>query len=346
MSQAVLITGIGGSIGIDVARLLRADPDVVIIGCDANPWGLRQTESLVDESVLVPRADRETQRFFETINGLIERHDVVASFINPDPELEAMAERPSGLAGGQTTPCSDTTAVCLDKAQTVARVGHSDLFPATIEIASEADVHSAFTQLGSPLWVRARVGPGGRGSLTVETPDEALSWMRYWDRRDRGYRWVIQEFLPGRNVNWTGVYVGGECVVDAAMVRLSYFLADSAASGVSGQVSACETVEPAEYRELCDRVVRGLEDKPHGLFSVDLRHDRDGRARVTEVNPRLAGRPYLYGQAGVNLAVATVRAFSGKPVADAVDPGGLRVGLRLMRQLDIEPVVADPNEVE
>ena len=346
MSATILISGIGGSIGIDVARSLRRDSSLRLVGTDANPWAQRQTVGLVDRSVLLPRADRQPEAYHRSLCELIAEESVDFAFVNPDPELEGLAGMRATLPCPTSMPPIDTVAVSLDKASTVARVGQDDAFPATLALDGddvEADVRRAFDTLGAPLWIRARVGASGRGSLTVETPAEALAWIAYWNSRGKEYGWVLAEFLPGANINWTGLYVEGELRVSAAMERLRYFLGAAAASGVSGQVAQCATVAPEPYREVCDRVIRALDDRPHGLYSVDLRHDRDDRARVTEVNPRLAGRPWLYTNAGVNLALAAARALTGQDIGDAVGADGLAVGMQLYRQLDIEPVVGFPE---
>jgi carbamoyl-phosphate synthase large subunit len=339
----VLVTGIGGSIGIDVARSLRRDASIHIVGCDSNAWGRRQAAALVDTTLALPRADRSPGEFADALARAIEASHADFAFVNPDAELAAVAAAGRALPCATALPPLETVGIALDKARTVAKAGAAAVFPRTVEVDGEDDVARCFETLRAPLWMRAAVGAGGRGSLTVETPEEACAWMGYWGRRGRAYRWVFQEFLPGANVNWTGLYARGRLVATAAMDRLRYFLGDAAASGVSGQVSQCATVDPGPLTGVSDAVVRALDAVPHGVYSVDLRADRDGRPLVTEVNPRLAGRPWLYTNAGVNLPLAAVRALRDQPVGDAVAPGGLVVGLHLHRQLDIEPVIGYPD---
>jgi carbamoyl-phosphate synthase large subunit len=340
----ILITGIGGSIGIDVARSLRKDSSLRLIGCDCSDWGLRQAGHLVDEVVALPRADRGAQAFLEALSSTIERTGTAFAFVNPDPELETLASIRATLPCPNSMPPIETVGITLDKAQTVAKSKLAGEFPQSYALKSDADIETCFAEMNPPLWLRSAVGPGGRGSLTVETPDEARAWIAYWRRRGKDYDWLVQEQLPGRNLNWTGIYTNGELRLAAAMERLRYFLGESAASGVSGQVALCATVDPAELEASCDRVVRSLDDTPHGLYSVDLRCDRDGKARVTEVNPRFAGRPWLYTNAGLNMPLAAARAFLGQDLGDAVSPDGLQVGMHLHRQLDIDPVVGFPAE--
>lgn len=344
MTTTVLVTGIGGSIGIDVARSLARDPDVRVVGADSNEWGRRIGRRLCADVLDLPRADRGPKAWLDGLLAARESAGADFLFVNPDPELEALAELGEPLPPPHALPPTAVVATTLDKAATVRAAGRPHRFPQTIELSGPAELDEAFRRLTPPLWLRATVGPGGRGSLPVEDVDEARWWMTYWQRRGRADRWVIQELLPGRNLNWTGLYVSGHLVAQASMERLAYFLGGTTVSGVSGQVSRCATVDPAACGKVSDEVVRAIDPTPHGIYSVDLRGDRDGVARVTEVNPRLAGRPWLYTEAGVNLPLAAVRALTGGPVGDAVSPGGLALGLHLHRQLDVDPVVGSPED--
>ena len=337
----VLVTGIGGSIGIDVARSLARDPSIRIFGSDASPWGRRLGERLCHEIVDLPRAPADPPAYLAAIAALVDRQGIDFAFISPDPEIESLVKAGALPAVPHAVPPLDVTDACLDKAKTVARAGLPELFPWTFPLAGADDLEAAFAQRRPPFWLRATIGPGGRGSLPIATPEEGRSWIAYWQRRGRADKWVLQEFLPGRNYNWTGLYRRGTLHVTAAMERLRYFLGDGPVSGVSGQVSLCATVDPARFESVADRVVRALDPAPHGLYSVDLREDAAGDPRVTEINPRLAGRPWLYTQAGVNLALATVRVLLGGDAGDAVAPGGLRPDVHLYRQLDVEPVFND-----
>lgn len=341
-ARRILITGIGGSIGIDVARSLRQDPGLRICGADGSPWGRRIGERLCDEVVEIPRADRDPREFLRALAAIIEDRRIDFTFVNPDPELEALAEIGELPPGLHPLPTAAELPLCLDKAATADRAataGLDELFPATRRVDAPESLERAFDELQPPLWLRATTGPGGRGSLPVETLDEARAWIAYWQRRGWRHTWVLQELLPGRNFNWTGLYVGGDRVADAAMERLSYFLSAPAVSGISGQVALCATVPPERFRDRAERVLRALAPKPAGLYSVDLREDREGEPRITEVNPRLAGRPWLYTRAGVNFPLAAVRRLSGEETGDALSPRGFDLGLHLYRQLDVEPVV-------
>jgi carbamoyl-phosphate synthase large subunit len=50
--------------------------------------------------------------------------------------------------------------------------------PETVVITTLKDVDRAFSDIGSPLWIRAKSGAGGRLGLKVESPKEAKLWVK------------------------------------------------------------------------------------------------------------------------------------------------------------------------
>jgi carbamoyl-phosphate synthase large subunit len=259
-------------------------------------------------------------------------------FLGLDLEIAALAEMgrelpvPTALAPLRVLP------VLLDKAET-ERVGrNTGVLPRTVRFQGADAVESVFSQLDFPMWVRPARGTSGKGSLKVNSRAEAKAWLQAAVSLGATGEWIAQEFLPGRNTNWSGVFVNGEVVAWASMQRLEYLLGEIAPSGVTGQVKLCETIVMPELNEAALRVVHAIDSKPHGIYSVDLREDVAGAPKVTEINPRLAGRPWLYTQAGSNLPLAALRALRGLPVGDAVAPGGLRPNMQMYRQVDVEPL--------
>jgi biotin carboxylase len=334
----VLITGIGGSIGIDVARSLRSLDQCHLIGSDRSWSGLQWGARLCDEVVELPSASAVgDDGFVEVLDRRVRQLDIDYVFVNPDSELGALARSNWSAPCRTSAPPPSVVALCLDKGATVESVGDADLFPGTRRVSDDSQVVAAFEALGHPLWLRPVSGAGGRRSMVVDSTDEAQSWIQYWRRRGEEPDWLIQEFLPGRNINWSGIYMDGALVGSAAMERLAYFLGDVTPTGVSGQVSRCATVDPDLVFRTADAVVRRLMAVPDGIFSVDFREDGAAVARVTEVNPRLAGRPWLYTTAGANLAAAAVGADGPSACGQAV------IGVELYRQLDVDPLFRWPQ---
>lgn len=332
----VLITSIGGSPAIDVARCLRRDRSLHLVGADANAWGRQLGQRLVDEVIALPSARSDAASWAEALIDAARTVDFV--FLGLDLEIAALASVGRALPVATALAPMHVLPLLLDKAKTERAARASGVLPRTLEFQSAAAIDDVFAAMPPPLWIRPGVGTSGAGSLKVTTRDQAAGWLASSTALGVGGSWIAQEFLPGKNTNWSGVFVDGELVASASMERLEYLLGSVAPSGVTGQVRLCETVVMPAVAEAALRVVHALDPKPHGIYSVDLREDVHGQPKVTEVNPRLAGRPWLYAHAGVNLPLAALRALRGLPLGDAVEAGGLRPGMQMYRQVDVDPL--------
>jgi carbamoyl-phosphate synthase large subunit len=74
-------------------------------------------------------------------------------------KLEAPTYLPSKKAVVACQDKLESTKVWIKKGVPVAK---------TIKIQSDADIDRAFAEFGSPIWVRARTGAGGKGQPTTE----------------------------------------------------------------------------------------------------------------------------------------------------------------------------------
>ncbi len=364
MSLRVLVSGCAGSIGVDVCRSLAQVPGVELLGTEASRTGCLMAQQLCRQVFLLPCAREQPQRFLEELEQILRVQGVDFLWLNPDPELEAAAQL------GWLPPCAHplpgvgVLRTCLDKFQTAQRLTPLGLSPGSwqVEIPEEffpsdpnlkltsprrqelqkwlqARLEPLFEQWGTPLWIRPGSGAGGIGSWEAQSPEEAACWMALWAPRRGVKRWVVQEFLPGRNFNCTLLYVQGKLVAKATMQRLGYFLAQVSPTGITGQVNHCCTVDEPQVEQVAQRAIGCLDPCPHGIYSVDLREDVQGAPRVTEVNPRLAGRPWLYTQAGCNLPRLAMEAFTSGNEGGSCSP---QPGWQLLRQLDLLPTILPP----
>jgi carbamoyl-phosphate synthase large subunit len=331
----VLVTSAASSPGIDICRSLRADPELEVVGADASPWGRTMAGRICHRVVELPVASDDPGAYADALDEACREVDFL--FLSLDVEVETLVELGREPACPNPVPF-ECGAVILDKTRTADALPAS-LVPATARVETPDELDAVLERIPAPVWLRPATGTSGQGSLRVDGAEEGRTWMEFWRRRGLDAPWMVQEFLPGRNLNWTGLYRDGELLAAAAMERQAYFLAKVSVSGVTGQVSRCQTVDVPAFADASRQAVAALVDRPTGLYSVDLRGDADGRPRVTEVNPRPAGRPWLYTEAGVNLPLAAFRALTGGEPGDAVRAGGLEIGVRLHRQIDVEPLV-------
>ena len=336
--KVLLVTACGSSIGLEVAKSLRkAERSERIIGTEVSWWGKQLGDQFCDEVIVVPRGDESD--YEATIANIMADHRVDLTFVNTDPEIEALARIRDDLPSLLTCPTGEALAACINKKRLHDDLANHDLTARTMEIATEEDLQAALADLGSPIWLRCATGPRGHGSIPIENAADGWFWIEYWARRTQSKQtWLAHEYLPGRNLNWTAVWHDGELITSCTGERLKYFLADVAVSGITGNVSHCRIVPGNASNEIAAAAVRTVFQRPHGVFSVDLREDEHGGARVTEINARQAFRPLLYSTSGSNFSstVADLFVYGKRPKLPQFDAG--EAGWEMIRGMDFEPL--------
>ena len=135
-------------------------------------------------------------------------------------------------------------------------------------------------------WLRARYGAGAKAAIHARHDGEGWNWMQFW--RYRGVdEFVREDFLPGRDYSWCGIYRDGELLVSFARERLEYLYPHLTPEGLTGTPTRAQIVHSADVDEMAEAAVLSVDADPHGVFCVDLREDEDGQPRPTEIN---AGR--------------------------------------------------------
>jgi carbamoyl-phosphate synthase large subunit len=337
---SILVSGAGSSIGLEVAKSLReAGRPETILGAEVSWWGEDVAGRWCDEVVRVPRGD--DPRYPEVIGEVFDRHHVRLAFISTDTEIEALAPIRDDIDTPLSIPGSDLVPYCLDKRRLHDAVAGSGLVAETVAVEDEADLAEALRRFGSPVWLRCAVGPRGHGSIAISTPADGAAWIGMWDPHGD---WIAHRYLPGRNLNWTSIWWNGELVASAAGERLAYFLASVAVSGITGNVSWCRTVPEGDAGHIAEQLIRTLGGRPHGVFSVDLKEDPEGRPLVTEINGRTAFRPLLYTRAGFNVpAVYAGLVLDGRR-PDRIGGDAARAGWEMVRNMDVEPLFRHPGD--
>ena len=138
---------------------------------------------------------------------------------------------------------------------------------------------------GSPLWVRARHGAGGRLSLLCSSYQEARHWISLWVMRGTpADEFIIQEYLPGRNIAWDSIWKDGQLVTSYARERLEYPFKHISPSGITGTPSVARIVRDEGLNRVAQEAVRAIDPRAHGAYSIDAKESSTGEMCVTEVD--------------------------------------------------------------
>jgi carbamoyl-phosphate synthase large subunit len=344
-ARRILVTGAGGLAGVNFVRALRASKrKYFIAGTDFNRYHIVYPD--VDARHLTPR--HSDSSFIKRIARIVEEDRI--DFLHPQPSSEALviSRSRAKIPTKVFLPAPEVMEAAQDKL-TSQRIMKDGGIPVakTKAIESTADVGSAFKDIGAPLWVRARHGAGGRLSLLCSSPDEAKHWISLWTIRGvKTDEFILQEYLPGRNVAWDSIWKGGELVTSYARERLEYPFKHISPSGITGTPSVARSIHDKEVNRISKLAVKAIDIRPDGAYSVDLKESASGEFCVTEVD---AGKFHstmpLWGYIAVkhlkmpwyaNLADLYVRLGEGEHISDEIRPFDLLpTGYYLLRDMDV-----------
>jgi carbamoyl-phosphate synthase large subunit len=281
--KRVLITGAGGPAAINFIMSLKIAPEkFYLIGTDTSRYNVCLAPT--DSTYIVPKAT-ETG-YIDAINEITRKEKV--EFVHPQPDIEVrvISENRERLEANVFLPAKRAISICQDKLQS-AKLWLKKGVPTakTMELRRELDIEKAFGELGTPLWIRARHGAGGRGSTLASSKETALSWIQYW--RSRGEKWgfIAQEYLRGRNFGFHSLWKDGELVTSMARERIKYIYPHLAPSGITGTPAVQRTIHNEKVNEVATRAVLAIDSNYNGIACVDLKENDEGVPCVTEINP-------------------------------------------------------------
>jgi biotin carboxylase len=281
--KRILCTGAGGPAGINfVKSLLIAPEEMTVVGTEASEHYLYLMPTKT--KYLVPRAIDPA--YIDRLNEIIRKEKIDFLHAQPDVEVEAISENREKLEAPVFLPSKKAVLACQDKFES-ARVWKKKGIPVakTILIKEEKDIDKAFEEFGSPIWIRATHGAGGRGSTPASNRETALAWIRYWKAREVSWDFIAQEHLPGRNIAFHSVWKDGELVTSMSRERLEYIYAYLAPSGIMGTPAVQKTVHNETVNKVGTEAVLAIDSNFSGIASVDLKENKDGVPCVTEINP-------------------------------------------------------------
>lgn len=355
--KTILITGIGGLTPRSIAITIRKNhPDYKLIGCDIEKKAMgffMKTEdgrNLVDEYFVCPRCT--SPDYFPWIEKLVVEKQIDYAFVQPESEIVEWGQY---YENHGKYPCpvfvgSKLLSVSLkDKSIMADLLKGTDFIPKTITVTQEnprfEDVEK---EIGFPCWIRATEGTGGLGSLKLEDVSSYKSWLFI---NSNIPEFTVSEFLTGRHLANQMLYYNGEYVKGAALECVEYVMASVAPSRVTGNTHFGRFLNEDRINEFCDRCIQYLEKKlgvpAHGILSFDLKEDKDGNMKVTEINIRHMAYTGVMAQVGFDLIEDTIRIMEdGNAENITRDPfHHYEKPYVFLRDVDVAPIILESEAV-
>lgn len=355
--KTILITGIGGLTPRSIATIIRKNhPDYKIIGCDIDKKAMgffmktNDGSKLVDEYFLCPRCT--APEYFPWIEKLVAEKKIDYAFVQPESEIVEWGQY---FEDHGKYPCpvfigSKLLSLSLkDKSIMADLLEGTDYIPKTIKVTQEnprfKDVEN---EIGFPCWIRATEGTGGLGSLRLDDISSYRSWLFI---NSNIPEFTVSEFLTGRHLANQMLYYNGEYVKGAALECAEYVMANVAPSRVTGNTHFGRFLNEDCINEFCDGCIKYLERKlgvrAHGILSFDLKEDKDGNMKVTEVNIRHMAYTGVMACVGFDLIEDTIKIIEDGN-ADNVTRDQFHHYEKpyvFLRDVDVEPIVLESEAV-
>lgn len=356
MSKVVLITGIGGLTPRSIARVIRKNhPDYKIIGCDINKRAIgffmtmQDGTNLIDEHYICPRCDESD--YFPWLENLIREKNIDYAFVQPEAEIvewgryyEEKGKYPCPVFMGSRLLSESLR----DKAIMADLLKDTNYIPKTIKVTqNEPKYEEVENKIGFPCWIRATQGTGGLGSLKLEDISSYKSWLFI---NSQIGEFTVSEFLPGRHLANEMLYYNGDYIKGAALECADYVMANTSPSKVTGNTSFGRFLNDRKINEFCDSCIKHLEEKlgieAHGILSFDLKEDKNGQLKVTEVNIRHMAYTGVLAEAGFDLIEDTIIILEKGNVDNLIRDQYHEFDKPyiFLRDVDIEPIILDSEE--
>lgn len=286
MPRRLLITGAGGAATSNLIRSLHAaDPSLAIIGCHHDRFALKRSSA--QRNYLTPLS--ASPDFPDTLLRIIDKEQIDLVIPNNDLDVKIIAALRDTVPCRLFLPRKHVIELCQDKYDLTVYLRSRQLpAPLTFSVTDLERLEAVFEELAPhrELWCRIRTGSNARGALRVNHPDQARSWIKYWEMM-RGVSptsFTLSEYLPGRDFLCHTLWKDGIPVLMKTFERLAYLGGASNPTSVS---ALARTVVDERLAAICVQVVSAVDSNASGAFSIDLKEDAAGNPLVTEIN---AGR--------------------------------------------------------
>jgi carbamoyl-phosphate synthase large subunit len=350
--KTILLTGIGGLTPRSIAKVIRKNhPDYRLIGVDANKKAMGFfMPGLLDDYAVCPRCTEES--YFPFIEQLVKDYQIDYAFVQPEAEIVewgAYYEKNGRYPVDVFMGCKSLSVSLRDKAIMAELLKGTHFIPKTIKVTQENPRYEEVAQhIGFPCWIRATEGTGGLGSLRLDNLDSYKSWLFI---NSFISEFTVSEFLTGRHLANQMLYYNNEYVKGAALECAEYVMASTAPSHVTGNTHFARFLNEDRINHFCDECIKYLCDKlkvpAHGILSFDLKEDKNGDLKVTEVNIRHMAYTGVMAQVGFDLIEDTIRIMEdGNADRIVRDPyHHYDKPYIFLRDVDVEPIVLESESV-
>lgn len=337
----ILITGAAGAAGYNFIDSLKCSKTkYFLVGTDVNKFQLECSK--LDKKYLTSHC--LTDDYISQIKFIVDKEKIDLLYPQTDVEVEIISKDRDNLGVNTFLPSSEAIDICRNKYTTYQILKKNNInVPETYLIKNENDLLENFHKIkkkSKPIWLRSVKGAGSRAALPIDNIDLAIHWIQYWKKSNRleHPHFSISELLPNDEYAFQSLWFKGKLIISYARKRLQYMGANQQASFQSSSASVSISVHNNQLNELCTKAVLAIEEKPHGLFCIDLKENEYKDICVTEINIGRFFTTCNFGTyAGVNMPDFYVKLGLGERLPPLPQYNAIKEGVYWIRGVDRAP---------
>lgn len=338
----IIVTGACAVSARNVLRSLKMSDrfkDSTFIGWDmcSIMYGVYSKE--FDRLYKVPAVSDPQYR--DVVSDILAKERPDAVMVIPEVEVLYWARNPFDVP--HLVPEASFCELAISKRRLFNLLKGTGLVPKNEDLSREkAFDDNCQLPLEFPMWVRD-ASPGtasGKGSFMAHNKEELRAWVNINTGIDN---FQISEYCPGGNYGVLCLFEKGRLLKVAIAERLEYIMAKVAVSGITGNTSQGRFLNDERIKrnalDAIEKVCKATNSVMDGVVVVDMKADKDGIAKVTEINIRYVAYNCCLASAGFNLAEYHLLATLGRsseltPEQEIVFPKGNR----FLRDVDGLPI--------
>lgn len=243
-------------------------------------------------------------QYRNVVNEILKNEEPDAVMVIPEMEVLYWAKNPFDVP--YLVPDVAFCELAISKRRLFKLLDGTGLVPKSADISRE-DVFNDQQKMpiDYPMWVRdASAGTAsGKGSFLAHNIKELRAWVEINDGIEL---FQISEYCPGGNYGVLCLFEKGRLLKVAIAERLEYIMAKVAVSGITGNTSVGRFLNDEKIKknalDTIDMVCHHTKTVMNGVVVVDMKGDKNGVAKVTEINIRYVAYNCCLASAGFNLA--------------------------------------------
>jgi uncharacterized protein (UPF0335 family) len=279
LKKNVLVFPCGSEIGLEINNALKFVKNLKIYGGSSIPDHGRFVYKNYIEGI--PNIDSE--HFIDALNQVIREHNIDYVFPAHDSVVLKLAQNREGIEAEVITSDKFTCEICRSKKKTYEYFKGEDFIPHMYDNIEDVEQY--------PVFLKPDVGQGSKGVALAQDYNEAVFHL------NKNKNLLILEYLPGKEYTV-------DCFTDRhGEIRfLGMRERRRIKSGIS--VNSVSLEHDSEIKRIAEKINEKLNFR--GAWFFQVKQDKNGKLKLLEIAPRIAGTMSLYRNVGINFPLLSI----------------------------------------